>query len=250
MINKPFLAAVFAVSLLTSLESIAYQAPYAEQAPEIDGVANESAWKNAQWHNIDQLTLGDLPQAADFQGRFKIVWRGSSLYVLAEITDDILIDTHPDPLTAYWEDDTFEVFVDEDKSGGDHLNNYNAFAYHIGLDNQAVDIDQKGQPRLLNEHIQSAWKRSLSVPNVVIWEVRIDVYSDEFGDNQTKEQVEKSLVKLHSGKEMGFMVAYCDSDSDSGRESFIGSKEVIAVNGDKNRAYIDASVFDTLILTK
>jgi len=55
-------------------------------------------------------------------------------------------------------------------------------------------------------------------------------------------------VTLYKGKKLGFMVAYCDSDSNKGRELFIGSFDVPAVNGDKNRGYLDASVFDTLKL--
>lgn len=250
MIPKPLLVVFFTLCLLTSLRAESYEAPYAQHAPEIDGIATEDAWQAARWHNIDQLTLGAQPSKADFHGRFKVVWNESSLYVMAEIIDDILIDTHPDPLTAYWEDDTFEVFLDEDKSGGNHLNSYNAFAYHISLDNQAADIDQNGQPRLLNKHVTSAWKRATTSPHVVIWEVRIDVYSDEFSDNQTQEESKQALTALSIGKEMGFMVAYCDSDGINGRESFIGSHDVTAINGDKNRAYIDASVFDSITLTK
>lgn len=244
------LTTMLILCLFSALEVSAYQAPHTSEAPIIDGLVDEGIWDTAQWHNIDQLTLGASPSKTDFEGRFKVVWRESSLYVLAEITDDVLIDTHADPLDAYWEDDTFEVFIDEDMSGGNHLDNYNAFAYHIGLDNQVVDINQNGQPRLLNDHVDSAWKRSSDKPHVVIWEVRIAVYSDAFTDDQNETQATQSLVQLHSGKKMGFLVAYCDSDDQQGRQSFIGSKDIKPVKGDKNRAYIDASVFDSIVLSK
>ncbi len=250
MTLKSILITTLVLSVFASQRTESYQAPYAKTPPTIDGVANETAWDRAKWHNIDQLTLGSQPSEIDFQGRFKIIWKQNSLFIMAEIIDDILIDTHADPLDAYWEDDTFEVFLDEDKSGGDHLNNYNAFAYHIGLDNQAVDIDQSGNPRLFNTHVDSVWRRSTEIPNVVVWEVKIDVYSDKYVDNQNERASQHALSNLYAGKEMGFMVAYCDSDSDVGRDSFIGSHDVPAVNGDKNRAYIDASVFDNLILVK
>jgi len=224
----------------------AYDAPYAAIAPTIDGKANEQAWAAAPWQTIDHLTLGEQPSPDDFSGRYKIVWTNDKLFVLGEIIDDVLIDTHPDPLESYWEDDTFEIFIDEDKSGGIHLDNYNAFAYHIALDNQVVDFSSAGKPRTLNDHVTSVWKRSAVKPNVITWEVSIDIYPDTFKDlNNTA-----SPVELSAGKKMGFMIAYCDSDGERGREHFIGSHPIEPVNGDKNRGYIDASVFGYLKLVK
>jgi hypothetical protein len=244
MSKTPLLAGLVAIS--ASFASIAYEAPYAPITPIIDGQATDSAWSSAPWKSIDQLTLGTQPSADDFSGRFKMVWTDSKLFLLGEITDDILIDTHADPLELYWEDDTFEIFLDEDKSGGNHLDNYNAFAYHISLDNQAVDYNSLGKPRLLNDHVSSAWKRSLEKPNTIIWEASFDVYPDTFKDQDNTVQP----VTLVEGKEMGFLVAYCDSDGTDGRQHFIGSFDIPAINGNKNRGYIDASVFDSLKLVK
>jgi len=226
----------------------AYQAPKAETAPIINGVADDTAWHHAPWSNIDQLTLGETPSKDDFQGRYKLVWTQDKLFILAEITDDVLIDTHADPLVSYWEDDTFEIFIDENKSGGDHLNNYNAMAYHIALDNQVVDINSSAKPSLFNHHVTSHWQRSSAKPNVVIWEASIDVYPDTLKDRYQKNETSVSPVRLFAGKKLGFLVAYCDSDSPQGRESFISSLDIPAINGDKNRAYITADVFDTLTL--
>ncbi|MFQ3246091.1 MAG: hypothetical protein ACI9SP_002742 [Arenicella sp.] len=234
------------VALSASFASSAYDAPFASVTPIIDGQANDSAWLAAQWQAIDQLTLGSQPSADDFSGRFKIVWTKSKLFLLGEITDDVLIDTHADPLALYWEDDTFEIFLDEDKSGGNHLDNYNAFAYHLSLDNQAIDYNSQGKPRLLNDHVSSVWKRSIEKPNTIIWEASFDVYPDTFKDQNNTAKP----VTLVEGKEMGFMVAYCDSDGMDGRQHFIGSFDIPAINGDKNRGYIDASVFDSLKLVK
>jgi len=136
MKNKTPLKALTALSLLSlslfaSNISFAYDAPFAQQAPTIDGINNDSAWAQAAWHEIDQVILGDAPSKEDFSGRYKVVWTKEKLYIIGEIVDDVLIDTHADPLDSYWEDDTFEIFLDEDKSGGLHVDNYNAFAYHI-----------------------------------------------------------------------------------------------------------------------
>lgn len=230
--------------------AVAYDAPKATTSPTIDGFDNDATWLNVNWAPIDTLILGDQPSENDFQGRYKIVWTSQKLYVLAEITDDILIDTHADPLDSYWEDDTLEIFIDEDKSGGNHQKNYNAMAYHIGLDNQVADIDMSGEPRLFNSHVNSVWRRSSKSPNTITWEVSIDVYPDTLRDHYSESQTAAQPVTLFSGKEMGFMIAYCDSDSSLGREHFINSIDIPAVKGDKNRGYIDASVFDTLKLVE
>ena len=237
---------LFGALIFACAPTIAYEAPLAETTPSIDGRANDPAWHLAEWAPIDQIILGETPSAEDFQGRYKVVWTQNKLYLLAEITDDVIIDTHPDPLDSYWDDDTLEVFLDEDKSGGNHLASYNAFAYHIALDNQSVDFNSDGKPRTLNDHVTSSWKRSEESGNKIIWEAAISIYPDTFTDTDNK----ANPVKLHTGKKLGFMLAYCDSDGFSGREHFIGSHDIEPVNGDKNRGYIDASVFGTLTLVK
>lgn len=236
---------VFAL-LAICTTSHAYKAPHAKVAPVIDGQSSDVAWAKASWEAIDHLTVGEQPSSADFSGRFKVVWTSKKLYLLAEIVDDVLIDTHSDPLDSYWDDDTLEVFIDEDKSGGNHLKSYNAFAYHIALDNQTVDYSSEGKPKTFNDHVKSNWKRSALSPNKVIWEASFDIYSDAFSDHNNAAKP----VTLSAGKELGFMVAYCDSDGMNGREHFLGSHEIEPVNGDRNRGYIDASVFDYLKLIK
>lgn len=233
--------------LVASSFSYAYDAPHADIAPIIDGSADDSAWQKAPWHAIDQLILGVQPSTEDFLGRFKMVWTEDKLYLMGEIVDDVLIDSNADPLLKYWEDDIFEFFIDENKSGGDHLESHNAFAYHISLDNQAVDYSTKGKPAYYNDHINSVWKRSAENPHKVVWEVSFDIYPDTFKDEGNTAKP----LKLSVGKKMGFLVAYCDSDNATdGRQSFIGSFDVPAIDGDKNRGYKDASVFDSLKLVK
>lgn len=237
-----------------------FEAPYAAEAPVVDGDPSDKAWSKAQWRTMDKLVLGDMPAAEDFSGRYKMVWTRDHLYLLAEITDDVLLDTHPDPLEQYWEDDTLEIFIDEDHSGGDHQYNYNAFAYHVALDNQAVDIgpfrtaedEATGTQaiRVFPEHIQSRWQRGHGNDNAVYWEVRITVYGDNFKDRYGAGETPARPVTLSAGKTLGFMVAYCDSDMPGGgREHFIGDIAITPVNGDRNRGWIDASVFGTLTLT-
>jgi hypothetical protein len=216
-----------------------YRAPRAAVVPSIDGVADEAAWETAPWRELSQRWLGPEYKDSDFQGRFKVVWAPERIYLLVEIVDDILFDSHRDPLVQYWDDDCLEIFVDEDFSGGDHQYNHNAFAYHVSLDNQAIDIGTDRQPRSYSDHVASRWKQH---GNTIVWELAIDIYSDRYDDGSSVNQP----VRLSAGKVIGFMLAYCDNDGSEFRENFIGSEPVPF--GKKDRGWIDAGLFGKLLL--
>lgn len=135
-----------------------YFAPKAVADMNIDGIADEAAWDRAEWRELEHRWLGPEYSPEDFQGRFKVVWTESRLYVLAEIVDDVLIDIYRDPLVQYWDDDCLEIFIDEDYSGGNHQYNHNAFAYHMSLDNRAIDIGADRKPRDYSHHVESRWR--------------------------------------------------------------------------------------------
>ena len=158
-----------------------YLAPWAEVAPEVDGVSDDAAWSKAAWRAIDNVWLGGELSDSDFSGRYKVVWTEDRLYVLVEFVDDVLVDFHRDPLEQYWDDDCLEIFIDEDFSGGDHQYNHNAFAYHLSLDNQAIDIGTDRQPRSYTDHVESRWRQT---GEKVTWEVSIQVYTDEYVDEE------------------------------------------------------------------
>ena len=247
-----------AIISVTGLSAHAGDAPRATVAPIIDGDSGDPAWAQADWHELRHLMLGSQPAADDFSGRYKVVWTPEFIYVLAEIVDDVLIDSHPDPLEFYWQDDTFEILIDEDASGGLHHFDYNAFAYHIALDNQVVDIgpylsDEDREKEIPNirtypEHVQAAWKRSTTEPHRLYWEARVAVFGDDYKDRYATGEAPAQPVQLSAGKKLGFMVAYVDSDSPNGREHFMGDVDVAPVNGDRNLGYIDADVFGELTL--
>lgn len=218
-----------------------YHAPRAQNAPTVDGVPDEAIWKRARWHEIDQRWLGPEYGPEDFRGRFKVVWTAARIYILVELTDDILFDSHRDPLVQYWDDDCLEIFLDEDYSGGNHQYNHNAFAYHVSLDNQAVDIGTDEQPHSYSHHVQSRWRAH---GNEVIWELGIDVYTDEYTDGSDK----NGPIELRAGKAMGLMVAWCDNDGSELRENFIGSESV--PGEEKDRGWKDAGIFGSLVLVE
>ncbi|MEM8681991.1 MAG: sugar-binding protein [Pseudomonadota bacterium] len=218
-----------------------YSAPFAAVAPVIDGSADDDAWADAEWRAIDQRWLGPEFTPEDFSGRYKVVWTEDRIYLLGEFVDDILFDSHRDPLVQYWDDDCFEIFIDEDHSGGNHQFNHNAFAYHLSLDNRAVDIGTDRQARDYSHHVDSRWRQE---GRHIVWEVAIDIYSDTYVDGSA----DNRPVKLEHGKIMGLMLAYCDNDGSDLRENFVGSETV--PSGPKDRGWIDAGLFGTLLLTK
>jgi Carbohydrate family 9 binding domain-like len=216
-----------------------YRAPRAVTAPLIDGQADDASWAAAGWRAIDQRWLGPEHADDDFQGRFKVVWTPERIYLLVEIVDDILYDRHRDPLVQYWDDDCLEIFLDEDFSGGDHQYNHNAFAYHMSLDNQAIDIGTDRAARSYPGHVESRWRQQ---GRKVVWELAIDVYPDSYRDDAT----DNRPVQLSAGKILGLMLAYCDNDGSELRESFVGSEPV--PSGKKDRGWIDANLFGKLVL--
>ena len=216
-----------------------YRSPKLPAAVTVDGIADDPGRDLAEWRDINHRWLGPEYGDADFSGRFKVTWTAQKIYLLVEIVDDILYDAHRDPLVQYWDDDCLEIFVDEDYSGGDHQFNHNAFAYHLSLDNRAIDIGTDERARDYSHHVHSTWKQH---GNTLVWEVAIDIYADDYMDDSD----ENVPVSLNSGKVLGLMLAYCDNDGSELRENFIGSESV--PQGPKDRGWIDAGLFGALEL--
>ncbi|MDO6597060.1 sugar-binding protein [Oceanihabitans sp. 2_MG-2023] len=204
----------------------------------IDGKTTETIWQEVNWHKINQNWLGDNYTEEDFKGQYKLTWDEKALYALVEIQDDILYDQYKDPLKLWWDDDCVEVFIDEDNSGGEHQYNHNAFAYHVALDGNVVDIAPGEIPTLYNNHVQS---KRITNGKSSIWELKINIHTADFVDG-----AQNTPITLHTNKKLGFAIAYCDNDASLERENFIGSE--IVEGKDKNRGWIDASIFGTLLL--
>ncbi|MDJ0916822.1 MAG: sugar-binding protein [Woeseiaceae bacterium] len=126
-----------------------------------------------------------------------------------------------------------------DGRGGEHHYNHNAFAYHMSLDNRAIDIGADRQARDYSHHVESRWRQH---EDKLIWEVAIDIYTDEYVDSSD----ENTPVRLTAGKVMGLMVAYCDNDRSGLRENFVGSE--ITYEGKTDQSCIDAGLFGKLVL--
>lgn len=204
----------------------------------IDGYHNESTWNDAEWYDINNLWLGDAFTKDDFEGRYKLTWDEQALYLLVEITDDTLVNNFSNPLERWWDEDCVEIFIDEDNSGGDHQFNHNAFAYHVDLEGNVVDIIAKDTPKLFNNHVIS---KRVTVDNTSVWEFKILLFNDSFTYNNFD-----AMVNPSANKKIGFALAYCDNDNSEHRENFIGS--VFVEGPDRNRGWKDAGIFETILL--
>jgi hypothetical protein len=230
-----------AANFSATAQKVRYDAFKAATAPVLDGVSNDECWIQGNWGLIDQQWFEErnMPDSADFYGRYKAVWTSEKLYLLLEITDDAFIDDIVDPLTDYWEDDCIEVFIDEDKSGGDHKccsQAYNAFAYHTSpITFDAVDLSDDGDfvPKLFNDNVDIA---VYSTGNLHTVEIAITLFDDTFN-----EDTENTPVTMAANKLMGFSIAYCDDDG-NGREDFLATQ----VGG--LDSWMDASLFGELLL--
>ncbi|MEM9143573.1 MAG: sugar-binding protein, partial [Bacteroidota bacterium] len=204
----------------------------------LDGQGDEGIWQQTAWHPLDQNWLGEPYAQEDFNGRYKLCWDNDALYLLAEIKDDSLYDQFKNPLKLWWNDDSLRIFLDEDNSGGLHQFNHNAFAYHVALDGNVVDLSSNKQPRLYNDHVLSIQTRE---GDITTWEVAISIFDQGYMDGARNER--KRLTKQ---KKMGFALAYSDNDGSLERENFIGS--VFVPDEEKNLWWINADIFGTLVL--
>jgi len=194
----------------------------AEVPVVVDGQATEACWETAGWHNIDQVWMpyNATLDPGDFQGRFKVSWDPDYLYILVEVTDDSLSD---------------------DWSMGDHETNCNAFAYHVSLFFDVLDLDSNGQGINYKNHVTA--DRDTIGDDTYLWEFAFRIYDETYDHAHP----ENSRVALVDGKLMGLAVAYCDNDETQTRENFIGSMYMTAAHN--NDMYRNADYFGPLVLT-
>jgi hypothetical protein len=217
-----------------------YVASKAKGAITIDADGSEKSWAKAKWAPMPHAWLGAKPAAADISGQYKLLWDQNYLYFLVEITDDSLSDQHKSPFDLWWEDDCLELFIDEDNSNGNHQFNHSAFAYHITLDYDIVDMGPDQQPHLYNDHMKVKMKKV--APHKYVWEVAMKVFTKDYVDGSNTNKA----ATLQKGKQMGYAVSFNDNDGNNVRENFIGS--VCIPGPDRNRGWIDSGVFGTVIL--
>lgn len=226
------------VALTEAKEDGAFEAHQAKEPVQIDGCSKDAIWSSAQWYDMNYQWMGDDVDSADYQGRFKLAWDSLHLYILAEVADDIINPTLADGLDNYWKGDYVEVFIDEDKSGGNHQFNHQAFAYHVSTEGHAIDKNTLQETVFFDDHVEV--KRSQE-GNKHLWEMAIKLFDQQFDENAT----DNSPVKISKQKTIGFSIAYGDNDGNNSRENFMGSKKSHGNNNDEG--YINSDVFGSVL---
>ena len=216
-----------------------FKAAKAKTPVKIDGCNTDAIWSNIEdWYDMNYVWIGEQVDTMDYHGKFKLAWDSQYLYVLVEVIDDHLNPTLKNGLENYWKGDYVEVFIDEDKSGGVHQYNHQAFAYHISTEGHAIDKSTGQETVFFDDHVDV--KRSQE-ENRHLWEMAIKLY-----DKQFDESAEDNIpVKIVNQKNIGFSIAYGDNDGNNNREHFIGSKKTHGVNNDEG--YINADVFGSIL---
>lgn len=237
-----------------------YLAPFAQNAPLIDGIGNDTVWDAAEWKEIkyawmldqpntwDRLTAPSSPE--DFSGRYKIIWTADRLYFLVEIIDDIRSVTWPNWNQNPENNDCVELFINEDAQGGSRNGN-NFFAYHLSFsyaEGPKDAGDYTGSAGFVNRRDHLNYM-VLNTPGTTTytWEIELKVFDKSYINNTAG-----TPVTLHEGKKIGFAIAYCDADGLNKREHFIGSMFIDGskYGNDTNQGYKNADVYAKLYLVK
>ena len=215
-----------------------YEATEAGTPPVLDGILDEPVWRHAETDTLAfrwDGTVSEPPTAEDLSVTFQAVWNDSTnrLYVAVRVHDDVIADHFDDPLTSYWAEDGVEVFLDPDHSGGDHQYNYNAFAYHVSLFGDGIDLGADRNPVNLKEHV----RLGLSADRKT-WEIAFALYEVYSHDGNSEND---AVMDIEAGDEIGFSIAYNDNDgTPKVRESMVGW---VPDGGD---SWINADRFGTL----
>ena len=205
----------------------------------IDGCSKDSIWSTVEWNSLNYLWMGTAPDDSDYKGQFKMLWDENYLYLLVKVVDDSLHATLADGIDHYWKGDYVEIFLDEDKSGGNHQFSHQAFAYHVSTEGRPIDRNTNDEVVFFDDHIEVA---RIQEGTTHYWEMAIAVYDDQFDENSSN----NTPITLSSQKVMGFSLAYGDNDGNQSRENFMGSKQTHGINNDER--YINADVLGTVTL--
>jgi len=103
----------------------------------IDGGTGEAAWAGATIYGIGNVLLdaGTLPAgSADLSGSWRTLWDDTNLYVLVDVTDDVLINDSANP----WHDDSIEIYIDGDNLKGANYDGVNDIQYIFGWNDLAA----------------------------------------------------------------------------------------------------------------
>ena len=215
-----------------------FEAQRSLSSVQIDGCSKDAIWTEVGWYTMNYVWLGESVDSLDYYGRFKLAWDNQYLYVLAEVIDNNLQPTLENGIENYWKGDYVEVFIDEDRSGGNHQFNHQAFAYHVSTEGHAIDKNTLQETVFFDDHVDV--KRSHE-GNKYLWEMAIKLFDKAFDENA----ISNKPVDIYPQKSIGFSIAYGDNDGNNNRENFMGSKMTHGNNNDDG--YINSDVFGSIL---
>jgi len=215
-----------------------FKARKSKSPVQIDGCNKDSIWSSIDWYDMNYLWMGNKADSTDYHGRFKLAWDSQYVYILVEVIDEKLNPTLGNGLENYWKGDYVEVFIDEDKSGGNHQFNHQAYAYHVSTEGHSIDKNTLEETVYFDDHVEV--QRSQE-GNKHLWEMAIKLYDNQFDENTSN----NIPVKIFAQKSIGFSIAYGDNDGNNNRENFMGSKKTHGKNNDEG--YINSDVFGSIL---
>ncbi|CAM1367340.1 sugar-binding protein [Tenacibaculum xiamenense] len=230
-----------AKEIVISKENGDFKAYKTQEKIIVDGIGEERIWNDIPWYGMNYIWMGDPVSSSDYQGKFKLAWDEEYLYILVEVVDDYLNETLANGKDNYWKGDYVEVFIDEDKSGGNHKFNHQAFAYHVSTEGHAIDKSTTEETIFFDDHVEV--KKSQE-GNKYLWEMAIKLYDNTF-DEKLKNNIP---LKITDNKLIGFSIAYGDNDGNNRRENFMGSKKYHGNNNDDG--YINSDVFGSVLFVE
>ena len=146
-------------------------AVFSETAPTLDGVV-DSAWSVVPWSTLDKA-VSDFDSrwvtpSEEFGARFKMLWNLESVFVLVEVTDDI-VATRTVGGNA-WQDDSVELFFDLLDDGG-VMDTLSMQVYFRALDDDEFYFSQAGAMPILDSQYD---RESVLTDDGYRIEVRVD----------------------------------------------------------------------------
>lgn len=228
-------------SVTVAIKNGVFKAHQSKSPVQIDGCSKDVIWSSVDWYDMNYLWMGNTVDSNDYHGRFKLAWDSNYLYILVEVTDEKLNPTLANGIENYWKGDYVEVFIDEDKSGGNHQYNHQAFAYHVSTEGHAIDKNTLQETVFFDDHIGV---QRTQEGNKYLWEMAIKLFDKEFDENATT----NIPAKIFEQKIIGFSIAYGDNDGNNNRENFMGSKKTHGINNDEG--YINSNVFGSVLFVE
>ncbi|WP_459191298.1 sugar-binding protein [Halosimplex sp. J119] len=185
-------------------------------APTIDG--DDDGWSEATTHEFRHVIQGTVDGERDLSGGWRARWDGEALYVLVDVTDDQRSTDSAD----HYDDDSVEVYVDADNSGGNSYDGENDFHFSFPRDDgEMTGIFPRGVAAV--EWSRAETDDGYRIECAFPWSV--------LG------------VSPEAGHQLGFDVHVNDDDDGDGRDA------KLSWAADTDMAWDDPSLFATVELT-